>query len=141
MKVRFKKLHEAAVAPTYAKPGDAGADLYACESVTLRPMVPTVVPCGIAIELADGYEAQIRPRSSTLMKLHTHVATGTIDAGFRGSIGVAMLYLGASESLTINAGDRIGQLVISRCERADFELADELAASERGESGWGSSGK
>jgi dUTP pyrophosphatase len=140
MKVLVKKLHENARVPSFAKFGDAGADLYAVKSVRLLPMVPTVVPCGIAIELPYGYEAQIRPRSSSLMKQHTHVAFGTIDSGYRGEIGVAMVYLGTQDALWVQAGDRIAQLVIVELPTVAFEEAAELSDSERGESGWGSTG-
>jgi dUTP pyrophosphatase len=152
MKVRFRKLHPDAKVPTYAKPGDAGADLYAVERVELRPGEARVVRCGVAIELPDGYEAQIRPRSS-LSKRGVHVALGTIDSGYRGEIGATALLLDhrdrwdAEEQgprphrFVVRAGDRIAQLVIAPVTRATFEEAEELSASERGDGGWGSSGR
>jgi dUTP pyrophosphatase len=152
MRVRFKLLHELAKVPVYAKPGDSGADLYAIERCELVTGQPVVVPFGIAIELPEGYEAQIRPRSS-LSKSGVHVALGTIDAGYRGPLGatVTLLLSGERWSLdeqrmepvryVIRPGDRIAQLVIAPVSHAAFEPAEELTMSERGESGWGSSGR
>lgn len=149
MRVRFKLLDPRAKAPTYAKAGDAGADLYAIERCELVTGVPVVVPFGLAIELPPHFEAQIRPRSS-LSKAGVHVSLGTIDSGYRGPLGATVTLLQSELTFSrglgpavyvINPGDRIAQLVIAPVSRADFEAADELSDSERGATGWGSSGR
>lgn len=120
---------------------DAGLDLRAVERVVLEPGAPRLVPTGLCIELPPGYEAQIRPRSGLAAK---HAITlpnspATIDPGYRGEIRVIMLNLGR-EPYEIHAGDRIAQMVIARYEAVEWEEG-ELNASQRGEGGFGSSGR
>ncbi len=120
---------------------DAGLDLFAAEEVTLQPGVPQAVPTGIAIELPPGYEAQVRPRSGLALK-HTITlpnAPATIDPGYRGEIKVILLNLG-SEAYSVQAGDRVAQMVIARYEAVEWDEA-ELNQSARGEKGFGSSGR
>jgi dUTP pyrophosphatase len=118
---------------------DAGMDLRAVESVVLSPGVAQGVPTGIAIELPAGYEAQVRPRSGMALKHSLTVNFGTIDPGYRGEIRVIMFNLGRAD-YTIEKGDRIAQLVIAKYESIDWEEG-ELGDSERGEGGFGSSGR
>jgi dUTP pyrophosphatase len=143
MRIRIKKLSPDAVLPEYAHgpAEDAGMDLRAIARATLHPHVPVAVPTGIAIELSPGYEAQVRPRSGLALK---HAITlpnspATIDPGYRGEIRVIMLNLGLAD-YQIEKGDRIAQLVIARYEPVEWEEGD-LADSQRGAGGFGSSGR
>lgn len=138
--VRFKRFHPRAVVPEYAKPGDAGADLRAVESVRLRPFEPVKVRLGVGIELPPGYEAQIRPRSS-LNAEGVHCALGTIDQGYRGEMLAVLTLLQSRHDYEIYIGDKVAQLVIAPVARATFEEAAELGESERGTGGFGSTGR
>ena len=143
MLVRIKKLHPSASLPEYAHgpEEDAGMDLRALEGVLLEPGVPRAVPTGLAIEAPPGYEAQIRPRSGLALKHSITLpnAPATIDPGYRGEIRVILLNQGR-EPYRVNAGDRIAQMVISRYEAVEWEEA-ELSDTNRGEGGFGSSGR
>jgi dUTP pyrophosphatase len=141
MKIRIKKLHPDAFLPHYAHGPleDAGLDLRAVERVVLTPGVSQAVPTGIAIELPPGYEAQVRPRSGMALKHSVTVNLGTIDPGYRGEIRVVMFNLGHT-GYTVEAGDRIAQLVIARYEAIEWEEGD-LGDSARGAGGFGSSGR
>ena len=143
MKIRWKKLTPDAVAPAYAHGPleDAGMDLRATETVVLKPGVPQTVGIGLSIELPPGYEAQIRPRSGLALKHAITVpnSPATIDPGYRGEIRVILLNLG-SVDYSIHPGDRIAQMVIARYEAVEWEEGD-LGGSQRGEGGFGSSGR
>ena len=143
MKVRIKRLNDAAHLPEYAHGPmeDAGMDLRATESATLEPHLPQAVPTGLVIELPPGYEAQIRPRSGLALKhaISLPNTPGTIDPGYRGEIKVIMLNLG-KEPYQVHAGDKIAQMVITRYEGIEWEEG-ELADSKRGDGGFGSSGR
>jgi dUTP pyrophosphatase len=141
MRIRIKTLHPDAVLPHYAHgpKEDAGMDLRSVERVVLRPGVAQGVPTGIAIELPEYYEAQVRPRSGMALKHSITVNFGTIDPGYRGEIRVVMFNLGG-EDYTIEKGDRIAQLVVARYEPVECEEGD-LGESRRGEGGFGSSGR
>ena len=143
MQLRIERIHPAAKLPSYAHgPGeDAGMDLRAVEDVTLEPGVPRLVPTGLTVEIPAGYEAQVRPRSGLALK---HAITmpntpGTIDPGYRGEIRVILLNLG-HEPYTVRAGDRIAQMIVARYEAVEWVEA-ELADSQRGAGGFGSSGR
>lgn len=116
-------------------------DLRAIEAVILSPGVPQAVPTGLAIELPGGFEAQVRPRSGLALKHSITLpnAPATIDPGYRGEIKVILLNLGRSE-YHIHKGDRIAQLVVARYEPVEWDEGD-LAASRRGDGGFGSSGR
>jgi dUTP pyrophosphatase len=141
MRIRVKKLHPDAVLPHYAHgpKEDAGMDLRSVERVVLQPGVAQGVPTGIAIELPQYCEAQVRPRSGMALKHSITVNFGTIDPGYRGEIRVVMFNLGG-EDYTIEKGDRIAQLVVARYEPVECEEGD-LGESRRGEGGFGSSGR
>ncbi len=141
MKIRIKKLHADAILPSYAHgpEEDAGMDLRAVERVVLLPGVAQGVPTGIAIELPPGAEAQVRPRSGMALKHSLTVNFGTIDPGYRGEIRVIMFNLGR-EDYTIEKGDRIAQLIVSKYEPVAWEEG-ELGDSARGAGGFGSSGR
>ena len=124
--------------------GSAGADLRAFvnESITLKPFERRLIPTGIKIELPNGYEAQIRPRSGLAYKNGISVlnSPGTIDSDYRGDVGVILINL-SKENFVINNGDRIAQMVIAKHEYPVFIESTELNISERGEGGFGSTGK
>jgi dUTP pyrophosphatase len=142
MKIRVKKLHPDAVLPHYAHgpEEDAGMDLRSVERVVLLPGVAQGVPTGIAIELPPGLEAQVRPRSGMALKHSITVNFGTIDPGYRGEIRVVMFNLSKTDYV-IEKWDRIAQLVVARYEPVEWQEGDELAESQRGEGGFGSSGR
>jgi len=129
--------------PAYATALSAGMDLRANidEPVVLRPMERRLIPTGLHIALPEGYEAQVRPRSGLALKKGITVlnSPGTVDADYRGEIMVLLINL-SQEPFTVNAGERIAQMVIARHEQADFEVVAELDETERGEGGYGHTG-
>ena len=129
--------------PAYATPQSAGMDLRANidEPITLHPLERRLIPTGLHIALPEGYEAQVRPRSGLALKHGLTVLNtpGTIDADYRGEIGVVLVNL-SQEDFVINDGERIAQMVIARHEQADFVVVEELDQTERGEGGYGHTG-
>lgn len=128
--------------PSYAKPGDAGADLYARVDVRLEPGERKLVPTGLAVALPEGYVALVHPRSGLAHKSGLSIvnAPGTIDAGYRGEIQVCLVNLDPTTPIELSRGDRIAQLVIQRFETAEFVEVDTLPDSVRGTGGYGSTG-
>ncbi len=130
--------------PSYATAQSAGMDLRASidTPITLQPLERKLVPTGLRIALPDGYEAQVRPRSGLALKKGIAVlnSPGTIDADYRGEIGVILINL-SNEPFEILDGDRIAQMVISRYEQAEWEQVTILDETERGEGGFGHTGK
>jgi dUTP diphosphatase len=128
--------------PSYAHPGDAGADLYAAADVDIAPGTWVAVPTGMAIELPDGYVGLVHPRSGLAARLGVTVlnAPGTIDAGYRGEIMVILINHDRSALVKIARGDRIAQLVVQRVERAHFHRVDVLSETARGAGRHGSTG-
>ena len=143
MKVLVTRLDPNLPLPTYAKPGDAGADLYSRIDIELSPMQRALVPTGLAIALPPGYAGFIHPRSGRAAKegLSMVNATGTIDAGYRGEIQVILINLDSEKKITIKRGERIAQLVIKEVSQAEFVEVEQLPGTSRGEAGFGSSGK
>lgn len=129
--------------PVYATPQSAGMDLRANidAPITLHPMERRLIPTGFHIALPEGYEAQVRPRSGLALKHGLTVlnSPGTIDADYRGEVGVLLINL-SQEDFVINDGERIAQMVIARHEQADFIIVEELDQTERGEGGYGHTG-
>jgi len=141
VKIVNKSVHSL---PEYATSGSSGMDLRAflSESIFLKPLERILVPTGLFIELPDGYEAQVRPRSGLAIKqgitcLNT---PGTIDADYRGEIKVILINL-SDEVQTINNGDRIAQMVIQKVEKIQWNLVNELNETARSEGGFGHTGK
>lgn len=130
--------------PAYATAGSAGMDLYAHlhSSVVLAPLERKLIPTGLFIELPTGFEAQIRPRSGLALKqgITCLNSLGTIDADYRGEIGVILINL-SSEIQVLNSGDRIAQMVIAPVMQISWESATELTITNRGIGGFGSTGK
>jgi dUTP pyrophosphatase len=143
MKIAIKKLDERAVLPEYQTEQAAGMDVVACidEEIILAPQQRTIVPTGLAIALPVGYEAQIRGRSGMAAKFGVMPANGigTIDADYRGEIGVILLNT-STESFTVEPGMRVAQMVIAKYEKVAWEVTDELEITERGAGGFGSTG-
>ncbi|MCF1190287.1 dUTP diphosphatase [Mangrovimonas sp. AS39] len=129
--------------PSYETLASAGMDLRAFtnELITLKPLERTIVKTGLFMELPVGFEAQVRPRSGLAAKKGITVlnAPGTIDADYRGEIGVILVNL-SNEDFTIENGERIAQLVIAKHERAEWEEVDDLSETSRGAGGFGSTG-
>lgn len=129
--------------PQYATPQSAGMDLRAnlTESIVLKPLERCLVPTGLFIALPEGYEAQVRPRSGLALKKGITVlnAPGTIDADYRGEVGVLLVNL-SQEEFVVNDGERVAQMVIARHETADFIEVAELDETERGAGGYGHTG-
>ena len=129
--------------PAYATPQSAGMDLRANldEPVVLKPLERRLIPTGLYIALPEGYEAQVRPRSGLALKKGITVlnSPGTVDADYRGEVGVVLVNLSAEE-FTVNDGERIAQMVIARHEQADFTIVESLDETERGEGGYGHTG-
>ncbi|WP_276943838.1 dUTP diphosphatase [Hallella colorans] len=129
--------------PRYATAQSAGMDLRANldAPIVLRPMQRQLVPTGLYIALADGYEAQVRPRSGLALKHGITVLNtpGTIDADYRGEVKVLLVNF-SDEEFVINDGERIAQMVIARYEQASFEQVDELDETDRGSGGYGHTG-
>jgi dUTP pyrophosphatase len=128
--------------PSYAHPGDAGADLVSAEDVELAPGARALVRTGVAIALPDGFVGLVHPRSGLAARLGVTVlnAPGTVDAGYRGEIKVNLVNHDREATAKISRGDRIAQLVVQRVERADFHDVAELPDSSRGTGGHGSTG-
>mgnify|MGYP002514858170 FL=1 len=130
--------------PEYQTPLSAGLDIRANldESVTLRPLERAMIPTGLFVELPEGWEMQIRPRSGLAAKHGITVlnSPGTIDADYRGEIKVILVNL-SNEPFTIEAGERIAQMIVARYEQIEWQAVEELSATERGAGGFGSTGK
>jgi dUTP pyrophosphatase len=129
--------------PAYATAGSAGMDIRAnlTAAVTLQPMERSLIPTGLFIELPDGYEAQIRPRSGLALKqgITCLNSPGTVDSDYRGELKVILINLSASVQI-INHGDRIAQMVIAKTEKAALVLVEQLNSSQRGDGGFGHTG-
>jgi dUTP pyrophosphatase len=165
--VKIKRLHKDAVIPRYAHEFDAGFDLVAIEDVIIEPGETKLVRTGLAMSLPPGYELQVRPRSGISLRTKLRVVLGTVDAGYRGEIGVIVDNTRETDDCTIPAfkamtidgepidlpsggvvygtyiirkGDRVAQAVIKPVEQAQFVEVDELDETERGAGGFGSTG-
>ena len=130
--------------PAYATDGAAGMDLRAFleQPVVLQPMERSLVPTGLFIELPDGFEAQVRPRSGLALKqgITCLNSPGTVDADYRGEIKVILINLSKEEQV-INNGDRIAQMVVGKVERVQWEVVNEISVTSRNEGGFGHTGK
>jgi dUTP pyrophosphatase len=142
VQIQLKMLDDGLEAPSYAHPGDAGADLRAREDVVLEPGERRLVPTGVSIALPNGFVALIHPRSGLATKHGLTVvnAPGTVDAGYRGEIAVTLLNTDRDKTIELRRGDRIAQMVIQRVEYAQFVAVGELSDSVRGTGGFGSTG-
>jgi dUTP pyrophosphatase len=135
-------LDDGAILPSYAHPGDAGADLSCAHDVTLAPGGRATVATGVRLALPEGYAAFVHPRSGLAAHHGVTVlnAPGTVDAGYRGELRVTLLNTDLRTPVVLHRGDRIAQIVVQRVEHAAFVEAGELPASVRGAGGFGSTG-
>lgn len=142
--LKMQKLDHCAGLPEYKTEGAAGMDLVASndEDITLKPLERFLIPTGIRIELPSGYEAQIRPRSGLSIKHGISLinCVGTIDEDYRGEVKVGVVNL-SNEEYTIKRGERIAQMIIASVTKADLEIVESLSETQRGEGGFGSTGK
>ncbi len=140
--VLIKRLDPDIPLPSYAKAGDAGADLATRIDFTIKPGERILVPTGISIALPDGYVALVHPRSGLAVKHGISIVNtpGTVDAGYRGELQVILINHDLTESISFKKGDRIAQLVIQQVERAEFIEVADLPGSERSTGGFGSTG-
>ena len=135
------RCQDGATLPAYATEGASGLDLRSTAEVTLLPMARALVPTGLFLEMPEGVEAQVRPRSGLALKNGVTVLNtpGTIDSDYRGELKIILINLG-SEAFTVKSGDRIAQLVFATVTRANLVAAEELGATTRGAGGFGSTG-
>lgn len=165
MSIKIKRLHPDAVIPKYAHAGDSGFDLVAVEDVVIEPGETKLIPTGLAFEIPEGFELQVRPRSGITLKTKLRVQLGTVDSNYRGEVGVIVdniavdVYGNVSQYLThvdgtdyrtselypndtylIRKGDRIAQGIIASVAKTDFKEVDELSDTERSNKGFGSTG-
>ena len=142
MNVLITRLDPDLPLPRYAKPGDAGADVYSRIDYELKAGERALIPTGIAIALPDGYVALMHPRSGLAIKYGISMVNtpGTIDAGFRGELQVILINHDLKETFYIKRGDRIAQIVFQKVERAEFVEVESLPGSGRADGGFGSTG-
>ncbi len=141
MTVKFKRTHPDAVLPFYAKPGDAGLDVCACEHATILPGERLLVRTGLVMELPPGTEAQLRPRSGLALRHGVTLlnSPGTIDQGYRGEVGVILANLG-QEAFEVRPGMRIAQMVIAPVLCVETVEVEQISPTDRGAGGFGSTG-
>lgn len=140
MKLKVKKLVRWAKLPEYSTSGSAGLDLFSAEEVEIPPGEWRLIGTGISIELPQGYEAQVRPRSGLALKGITIMNTpGTIDSDYRGEVKVILVNF-SKEVFSVPKGMKIAQLVVSKYEKVECEEVEILSETERGEKGFGSTG-
>jgi dUTP pyrophosphatase len=144
IQVRIKRVRPADSIPCYQTEHAAGVDLHAALEApfTLHPGERALVPTGIAMEIPPGFEGQVRPRSGLALRHGIALVNspGTIDADYRGEIGVILINLG-TEPFSLENGERVAQMVFARCERADFIEVDDLSETGRGAGGFGHTGR
>jgi dUTP pyrophosphatase len=143
MIVKIMKLHPEVLLPQYSHPGDAGMDLYNMgEEVVLKPLARALLPTGLKVAVPAGYELQVRPRSGMALKKGLTVLNtpGTIDAGYRGEVGIIVYNASPDEAITIKKGDRVAQVVLKKFEEIEWQVMAELDETSRNEGGFGSTG-
>ncbi len=140
--VKFKKLNKDAIIPDYAHKGDAGMDLYSIKDDIIEPLTWKLIPTGLACELPEGTEGQVRSKSGIALKNGVFVLNtpGTVDENYRGEIGVVLYNLNTKEPFVIKKGQKIAQYVINAIEYVDTIEVEELDTTDRGEGGFGSTG-
>jgi dUTP pyrophosphatase len=157
MEIKYSQINEQGKAPFRANASDAGYDLFSTEYVTIEPFQRKLISTGINIEIPDGFYGRIAPRSGLACKKGIDVMAGVIDSGYRGEIKVLLINLnfegynikpsafesifGSANRANIKPGDRIAQLIIEKCYKVDWTKMKTLENSERGQSGFGSSGE
>jgi dUTP pyrophosphatase len=144
VEIRFRRLHQGAQLPAYQTEHAAGLDLHACieAPVTLAPGDIAMIPCGFAMAIPHGFEAQVRPRSGLATKhgIGMPNAPGTVDSDYRGEMKVPLVNLGRA-AFTVEHGMRIAQMVVAPVARATVRVVEELDGTSRGAGGFGSTGR
>jgi len=143
LEIEIQKLQPEAKVPAYAHHGDAGVDLYSTIDHTLQPGARVLVPTGLKMSIPEGYEGQVRPKSGLALKHGISVLNtpGTVDAPYRGEVGVILINLDTKTPYEIKKGEKVAQMVLAEVKRAQFVEKAELTATTRGEGGFGSTGK
>ena len=141
IEVAVRRLRDDAVVPRQAYEGDAGLDLVACEELTIAPGERGIVPTGIAVEIPEGYAGFVQPRSGLAARHGIGIVNspGLVDSGYRGEIRIVLINTDSSQPFTVERGMRIAQLVVAPVASVRLVEVDELATSERGTRGFGSS--
>ncbi|MDA8611498.1 dUTP diphosphatase [Candidatus Pacebacteria bacterium] len=140
MQLKIKKLNKDAKVPSFAHHNDAGMDLYCAEEITIQKDQRVQISTGIALEIPDGYVGLVWDKSGLSHNFGLKIVGGVIDAGYRGEIKIGIINLGDGEH-TFNIGDKITQLLIQKVEHPNIVEVEELAEAERGDKGFGSTGK
>lgn len=140
MKLPIKKMHPKAKIPNFAHKSDAAMDLYTTKTLTVEPGQSVDFPSGIAMAIPEGYVGLIWDKSGVAIKRNIKTKAGVIDAGYRGEIMVGMFNIG-SESQTFEAGDKVAQILIQKIEQPETFLVENLNDTDRGSSGFGSTGR
>lgn len=138
--IKVKLLTKTARMPERAHASDSGWDCFVDTEVRIKPGGWARVDFGFALEIPPGYEVQLRPRSSTMLVRGLHVVFGTIDQGYRGPMSAVVANIG-EHATTVKVGERIAQIVVAKLAPSELVQVEELAPSERGDQGWGSSGR
>lgn len=143
VEIEIQRIHPDAKMPAYAHHGDAGVDLYSVIDHTLQPGARVLVPTGLKMAIPEGYEGQVRPKSGLALKHGISVLNtpGTVDAPYRGEVGVILINLDPKTPYEIKKGEKVAQMVFSKVKHAELREAKELTATTRGEGGFGSTGK
>ncbi len=139
MKIKISKTAPEAKTPAYAKNGDAGMDLYACEELILRPGERRIIATGIKMEIPGGYAGLVWDKSGLAVNNGLKVIAGVVDSGYRGEIKVGLINLG-KENFEVKHGSKIAQIIIQKVEAAELIETERLSDSERGSNGFGSTG-
>lgn len=141
--MRVRRLDDGVPLPSYARPGDAGLDLVASEGAVLKPGERAAVPTGLAVEIPRGYAGFVHARSGRALRegLALVNAPGLIDSGYRGEIKVILVNLDPDETIHVERGDKVAQLVVQPVAEVELDEVDDLEASERGAGGFGSTGR
>lgn len=138
--VKVKRIHPAAKLPIRGTNRSAGADLFCLDSFTLGPGERELIPTGLIIEIPPGWYGRVAPRSGLAVKYGVDMLAGVIDSDYRAEVKVMMINLG-NAPVSFNQGDRIAQLIIERAASCDYAWTDDLTETERGEGGFGSTGR
>ena len=143
LEIPVQRLNEGAAMPSYAHDGDAGVDLYAAADITVRPGERALVPTGLKMAIPYGFEGQVRPKSGLALKHGITVLNtpGTVDAPYRGEVGVIVINHDPKSAYEVKKGDKIAQMVFNKVEYAVFSEVSALEATSRGAGGYGSTGK
>lgn len=139
MKIKIQKLNPEAKIPNYAKPGDAGMDLYSAQDLILKPGERTLVGTGIKMELPDGYASLIWDKSGIAGNFGIKTMGGVIDATYRGEYKIVLINL-SKKDFIVKKGIKIAQILIQKVEQAEIEIVENLSETERGENSFGSTG-